>query len=1492
MNFKTISIILVILLAGLTFIGSSFANNTEDYLLDDIESGSTSNINSDLVIGDNCESSYLENYKYDQSGSFADCGVVEVSKRDSSVVGGFNLDSSSDVESHVFDSSDEIGCRDIYLGSSIETNCTDILDPSNNIASDKYFGIVNITNINSNELCDKIYKSENDYITKLNIVSDDDLNSKIISLSATPKVWLVTTHTFAGIQEAINNASDGDTILLENATYVGSGNFISCRKRLNFISSKGATLDSKGKSCILRYYEVSSGNINIENITFVNGFIEGDGSAFITSQNLINPIYLTVTNCCFKNNKGKDEKLGAAFVAKECANVKINNCSFIENSNLAQSWYVSGAAIRITCSESNYFSLITNCTFINNSNEIGSGIVEVRMDATISNCSFIDNYVGGAGVLQVGGSNKSSIILDCIFKNNEVLEHGAICTLWDSLISNCTFIDNYAHKYGGAICNHYNTDVVDCIFINNSAGRGGAITTGFENTVSSWLVNINSSYFENNSAIEDGGAILARYVNIEDKVFINNCSFINNSAKDGGAINLVVESCKCSDSIFINNSAKDRGGAIFILGNNTFINNLNLTSNNASYGGGVYIEGSETEVNNILFIDNHANPIVDTPYNDSRMDDGLGGAAFLNGENIVVMNSILYNNTARNGSGFYLRGINMSLNNVSDLSPNQAWSYLLPINITGSKDFINFNITHIGGNNINRANKGNFIYLNASNDNLIMDGEIPVDGVENSNNGALLFKDTCEQNQTLYWIILDDSNKEYLSGYDVSDLYGSISLDFNTSLFKPNVLYTFKVYHLGEDYYTYIDNFTYFTNPVPIVSKTTKESFEFVGEVFNYTIAINNIAPLDSDFIVTDYLPDNFVYQGNDCMDKCIMLDLENHKITWNISVSANSTYYITLWGYSNKSNIVLNNFVKISNDFGFEVNDTHTIPVYSKANLTIDKTVDVSSEINKGDIVNWTITVFNYGPNSASDVVISDLIDNETMRIIEVNDTRYNKSSGKIYLGDLDKNSSFSFIITTEVIKSNIVIINVANVISSSYNECNETIDLNDSAFIDVLPQANLDVIESVNVSGPVNIGDLLTFSISVVNDGPDSACDVIITDLLDSSVFSFISCNDSRYDNYTGEFKLDEMKSGEVLNFDVVVEVTKSNINVANDVNVFSPTNSSLGFANNVSDSIIVNVLPQANLRINQSANSTVLDVGDNVTFIINVFNDGPDTASNVLITDILNNSYLKIKGSNNTSYNISSGKLELGDLEANDNISFEIYAQVIKSNKNVTNLVNAFSPTNNKYRVANNVSNNLTITILPVANIKISKSSNVHKAKVGDSIVWTIAVKNNGPDTAKTVFCVDKLPKGLKFINYISCLDDDFDIGYYDPFSGEWVIGDMDCGSIAILTIFTKAIKSGNFTNIVGVHSDTYNPDGDIVYDNASVEITKKEFSKNKSSNVPSLVHDAKTLESKELKYSNNQLSHKSNNVKMINTGNPMLILFVSMIACCLLSLRRKI
>ena len=1191
-------------------------------------------------------------------------------------------------------------------------------------------------------------------------------------------------------------------------------------------------------------------------------------------------------------NKGKDEKLGAAFVAKECANVKINNCSFIENSNLAQSWYVSGAAIRITCSESNYFSLITNCTFINNSNEIGSGIVEVRMDATISNCSFIDNYVGGAGVLQVGGSNKSSIILDCIFKNNEVLEHGAICTLWDSLISNCTFIDNYAHKYGGAICNHYNTDVVDCIFINNSAGRGGAITTGFENTVSSWLVNINSSYFENNSAIEDGGAILARYVNIEDKVFINNCSFINNSAKDGGAINLVVDSCKCSDSIFINNSAKDRGGAIFILGNNTFINNLNLTSNNASYGGGVYIEGSETEVNNILFIDNHANPIVDTPYNDSRMDDGLGGAAFLNGENIVVMNSILYNNTARNGSGFYLRGINMSLNNVSDLSPNQAWSYLLPINITGSKDFINFNITHIGGNNINRANKGNFIYLNASNDNLIMDGEIPVDGVENSNDGALLFKDTCEQNQTLYWIILDDSNKEYLSGYDVSDLYGSISLDFNTSLFKPNVLYTFKVYHLGEDYYTYIDNFTYFTNPVPIVSKTTKESFEFVGEVFNYTIAINNIAPLDSDFIVTDYLPDNFVYQGNDCMDKCIMLDLENHKITWNISVSANSTYYITLWGYSNKSNIVLNNFVKISNDFGFEVNDTHTIPVYSKANLTIDKTVDVSSEINKGDIVNWTITVFNYGPNSASDVVISDLIDNETMRIIEVNDTRYNKSSGKIYLGDLDKNSSFSFIITTEVIKSNIVIINVANVISSSYNECNETIDLNDSAFIDVLPQANLDVIESVNVSGPVNIGDLLTFSISVVNDGQDSACDVIITDLLDSSVFSFISCNDSRYDNYTGEFKLDEMKSGEVLNFDVVVEVTKSNINVTNDVNVFSPTNSSLGFANNVSDSIIVNVLPQANLRINQSANSTVLDVGDNVTFIINVFNDGPDTASNVLITDILNNSYLKIKGSNNTSYNISSGKLELGDLEANGNVSFEIYAQVIKSNKDVTNLVNAFSPTNNKYHVANNVSNNLTITILPVANIKISKSSNVHKAKVGDSIVWTITVKNNGPDTAKTVFCVDKLPKGLKFINYISCLDDDFDIGYYDPVSGEWVIGDMDCGSIAILTIFTKAIKSGNFTNIVGVHSDTYNPDGDIVYDNASVEITKKEFSKNKSSNVPSLIHDAKTLESKELKYSNNPLSHKSNDVKMINTGNPMLILFISMIACCLLSLRRKI
>lgn len=89
------------------------------------------------------------------------------------------------------------------------------------------------------------------------------------------------------------------------------------------------------------------------------------------------------------------------------------------------------------------------------------------------------------------------------------------------------------------------------------------------------------------------------------------------------------------------------------------------------------------------------------------MDDGLGGAIYIKGDNNAVEDSLFDNNTARNGSAIYTDGINFVINNTK-FNMNQAWSYLLNISVEPSLSYYMqsnqvINVTHIGGNNIANA---------------------------------------------------------------------------------------------------------------------------------------------------------------------------------------------------------------------------------------------------------------------------------------------------------------------------------------------------------------------------------------------------------------------------------------------------------------------------------------------------------------------------------------------------------------------------------------------------------------------------------------------------------------------------------------------------------------------------------------------------------------------------------------------------------------------
>ena len=194
------------------------------------------------------------------------------------------------------------------------------------------------------------------------------------------------------------------------------------------------------------------------------------------------------------------------------------------------------------------------------------------------NITFVN---GNAGDDDGGAINGNSKAINCTFKQNQAHDGGA---MYGGSAVNCTFNSNSANDGGGGIC--YG-DANNCYFYDNKAGScGGAIRFG----------NVDNCTLINNYANNYGGAV--NHGSAYNSTFINNRAGINGGAMcDGG---FYADNC-----IFINNSAK-YGGA----GYATIASNCNFTNNSANYGGAMY----EGTANNCVFKNNKAKIAGDDIY--------------------------------------------------------------------------------------------------------------------------------------------------------------------------------------------------------------------------------------------------------------------------------------------------------------------------------------------------------------------------------------------------------------------------------------------------------------------------------------------------------------------------------------------------------------------------------------------------------------------------------------------------------------------------------------------------------------------------------------------------------------------------------------------------------------------------------------------------------------------------------------------------------------
>jgi uncharacterized repeat protein (TIGR01451 family) len=317
-------------------------------------------------------------------------------------------------------------------------------------------------------------------------------------------------------------------------------------------------------------------------------------------------------------------------------------------------------------------------------------------------------------------------------------------------------------------------------------------------------------------------------------------------------------------------------------------------------------------------------------------------------------------------------------------------------------------------------------------------------------------------------------------------------------------------------------------------------------------------------------------------------------------------------------------------------------------------------------------------------------------------------------------------------------------------------------------LPQADLSISKS-HSPDPVIAGNQLTWSVSVTNNGPDTAPNVVVTDTLPAQV-SYLTNNLTPPAGCTAvgqtvTCSLGDMANGQTVSFSIVTLVDPATVanaggptSITNNASVTSIGSNDPNPANNSASSTAL-VNDAADLAVTKLCKpDTTINAGTPIVCTVFVDNHGPSFARNVVVDDVvLANGAVSISKvavspgpTNCTISSVTGGQkitCSLGNLAAasttqtgRDTITYQMVAT---EGMNINNLATVRSDTPETDTSNDQAQVNLTVTAL--ADLALTKSAPA-SVVAGTPISWTLSVHNAGPSTAVNVLITDTVPAGV--------------------------------------------------------------------------------------------------------------------------------------------------
>ena len=580
------------------------------------------------------------------------------------------------------------------------------------------------------------------------------------------------------------------------------------------------------------------------------------------------------------------------------------------------------------------------------------------------------------------------------------------------------------------------------------------------------------------------------------------------------------------------------------------------------------------------------------------------------------------------------------------------------------------------------------------------------------------------------------------------------------------------------------------------VTKTVDHTNPEIGGNVVFTVTVLNNGPdAATNVALTDQLPSGLTYVSDDGSYNSTTGVWTVGTLAKNASATLHITAAVSEGGtYTNTATVTA------SDQYDPDSTNNHDSATLSTraVDVEVQKTVDHPNP-SVGDTIHYTLTAINHGPDY--DVTLLKLMDKLPDGLAYVSDNgggKYNHTTGVWNIGNLALGDSVSIIIAARVTASG-EIDNTVTLQSMLQTDTDDS-DNTATAPINSATAADLAIVKTVDVSSP-NVHSDITYTLTATNNGPDDATSVKVTDTLPGNV-TFVSATTATGSWSAGTWDIGNLANGATATLDLKVSVDKAG-SIANSAAIAGDQYDPVS-ANNT-DTVTTN--QSVTLALAKTVNDPTPNVGDSVTFTVSLANHGTNTATNVVINDKLPAGLTYVSDDGATAYDHTSGDWTVASIATGATVRLHIVATIdppVVATDTPAPVTNTATVTSVDEHQSDTDNDSASALVTPKsADLEVTKEVDNANPEIGDTVNFTVTLKNRGPDTATNVTLSDPLPDGLTWPPSETVT------GYNDT-TGVWTVGTLAKNATATLHLAEIVAVGGDHTNTASVtHSDQYDP-----------------------------------------------------------------------------------